>query len=468
MRLTRRALIASTAAAAATGIVASLASADRTVPRGTLPTGLWRSRTTADLLAVDRSACRTYTRYDTMMALVDESPRDGIEKELIEARLETDPGRGDRLELEYWGTVTRFVYDREADWPAMRRLGGDDWISDPSRTVDAFFKAVSGHFAFAPEAGIDWTDLRAETDAALRRGSSEPGALFDALAAALRRLEDGHGSLRGMGRYAASRDGPDRFYQSWKAAGGNPVGGDYSDGFSRDWLHHVSDRVLAGAGHRAARDTVAWGRLRSGLGYIALMACEGLSHDEGGQADVAAARQVFDRVMRDLADTRGIVVDMRYNYGGWDRVPLSLAAHFTDRPLPAFTKQPVRRGIGLDVQTIGIVPAAGPRHAGPLAVLTSDATISAAEVGTIGFRALPNVRTFGTATYGALSDPFYFRLPNGWRGAVSNEIYRASDGRVYEGTGIPPDRPSAAPSASDFREVVDSQLRDAEAWLLSL
>lgn len=183
MRLTRRALIASTAAAAATGIVASLASADRTVPRGTLPTGLWRSRTTADLLAVDRSACRTYTRYDTMMALVDESPRDGIEKELIEARLETDPGRGDRLELEYWGTVTRFVYDREADWPAMRRLGGDDWISDPSRTVDAFFKAVSGHFAFAPEAGIDWTDLRAETDAALRRGSSEPGALFDALAA---------------------------------------------------------------------------------------------------------------------------------------------------------------------------------------------------------------------------------------------------------------------------------------------
>lgn len=472
MPLTRRALIAS-ATAAAIGIAAPLAPSGRgsarADPRRTLPVGLWRSRTTADLLAVDRSSCRTYTCYDGVMALVDESPREDIAKELVEARVEAEPGRGDRLELEYWGTVTRFAYGREPHWPSLRRLGGDEWISDPGVTVDAFFEALSGHFAFAREAGIDWADLRAETGAALGRGaSSDPDALFDALAGALRRLEDGHGSLRGMGRYAAGREGPETFYRSWKAAVGSRGDGDGSGGLDRDWLHHVGDRVLAGAGHRAARDTVAWGRLRSGLGYVALMACEGLSHDEGGQADVAVAGQVFDRVMRDLADAKGIVVDLRYNYGGWDRVPLSLAGHFTDRPLAAFTKQPVRHGAGLDVQTVQIVPAAGPRHAGPLAVLTSDATVSAAEVGTIGFRALPNVRTFGGATYGALSDPFYFRLPNGWRGAVSNEIYRDSDGRVHEGTGIPPDQPSAQPTASGFWEAVDSQLRDAEAWILSL
>ena len=82
---------------------------------------------------------------------------------------------------------------------------------------------------------------------------------------------------------------------------------------------------------------------------------------------------------------------------------------------------------------------------------TLPTVLSAAEVGTLAFRALPNTRSFGRPTYGALSDPFYFRLPNGWKGAVSNEIYRASDGNVYEGSGVPPDQLSAEPSARQSR-----------------
>ena len=149
-------------------------------------------------------------------------------------------------------------------------------------------------------------------------------------------------------------------------------------------------------------------------------------------------------------------------------MPLTLASHLTDSAFRAFTKQPVRRGVGLQVQPIEVTPAQGPRFTRPVAVLTSEETLSAAEVGTLGFRALPNTRSFGRPTYGALSDPFYFRLPNGWRGAVSNEIYRASDGNVYEGAGIPPDQLSAEPSSRDFWGSMDSQLRDAETWLLAL
>jgi len=130
--------------------------------------------------------------------------------------------------------------------------------------------------------------------------------------------------------------------------------------------------------------------------------------------------------------------------------------------------QRTRQNIGLNTRTIEITPAGGARYTSPVAVLTSDATISAAEIGTLGLRALPNTRSFGRPTYGALSDPFYYRLPNGWRGAMSNEIYRASDGQVYEGVGIPPDHLSTEPSASAFWETLDAQLRNAEAWLLAL
>ena len=99
-----------------------------------------------------------------------------------------------------------------------------------------------------------------------------------------------------MDRYEDSRPSEGQLYQAWKAAGGRPVDGDFSDGFGSDWLDHVQAPHPVGSGHLAARDTVAWGRLPNGLGYISLMACESLSEDEGGHADVLAARQVFDRV----------------------------------------------------------------------------------------------------------------------------------------------------------------------------
>ena len=81
-------------------------------------------------------------------------------------------------------------------------------------------------------------------------------------------------------------------------------------------------------------------------------------------------------------------MDLRFNNGGWDRVPLILASHLTDSTLTAFTKQPVRHGSGLEIQPVEVSPAAGVRHTGPVAVLTSDATVSAAEVGTLALRAL--------------------------------------------------------------------------------
>lgn len=46
---------------------------------------------------------------------------------------------------------------------------------------------------------------------------------------------------------------------------------------------------------------------------------------------------------------------------------------------------------------------------------------------------------------GVFSDTLYRRLPNGWEFTLSNEIYRAPDGALFEGVGIPPQQDSAAP-----------------------
>jgi C-terminal processing protease CtpA/Prc len=162
-----------------------------------------------------------------------------------------------------------------------------------------------------------------------------------------------------------------------------------------------------------------------------------------------------------------MVVDLRFNGGGWDRVALALAGRFAAAATPAFTKHAVRSGTPVEPQLVETVPTAGRRHTGPVAVLAGDMTFSAAEVAVLGLRVLPNARTFGWPTAGALSDELYYVLPNGWEGSISNEVYTAADGQVYENRGIPPAQAAAGPSTDDFWASFDAPLRDAVAWLAS-
>jgi C-terminal processing protease CtpA/Prc len=79
-----------------------------------------------------------------------------------------------------------------------------------------------------------------------------------------------------------------------------------------------------------------------------------------------------------------------------------------------------------------------PAYLGPVVVLASPYTISAGDEIVMLLRDYPNVVVIGDTTAGAYSDTLGKRLPNGWRITLSNEIYVAPDGGVYEGPGIPP------------------------------
>ena len=460
MRIDRRALIGATAMMAVSGVMSRHAGANGQ----RLPVGLWRSRRSAELVAVGKRRCRSFVIYDRALALVADDPLGKVEGEILEARV-TDEGR---LELERWGQVTRFAYDPVPDWPAGPRYGDDrSWSRDAGITIDAFFQLLSEHFAFAAERGVDWTALRADCDAALERDGRSRESLFEALAGALRALRDGHGWLEGGEWSAESRGTSPGAVQAWRAAGGRASDGDDGHGFIDDGAKHVRRRILAGEGRSAADEGLLWGRLASGAGYIALMRCEGFSSDEGGRHDVATIEAALERALGALSDAHGMVVDLRLNTGGWDRVALALAGRFADRAAPAFTKHAVWRSAAVEAQAVATVPAAGRRYTGPVAVLTSDATLSAGEVAVLALRTLSNVRTFGWPTYGALSDELPYRLPNGWEGTISNEVYTAADGQVYENRGVPPAQAAAELSASDFWNTFDAPLRDAEVWLAS-
>ncbi|HDZ39688.1 MAG TPA: peptidase, partial [Marinobacter sp.] len=122
---------------------------------------------------------------------------------------------------------------------------------------------------------------------------------------------------------------------------------------------------------------------------------------------------------------------------GYDGVALRMAAYLMDRKRLAFTKS-ARHGSGFTgKQPVHVVPASE-TYRGNLFVLTSELTASAAEIFVLSLLQHPRLTLIGEPTQGILSDTLECHLPNGWHMTLSNEIYRAYDGQLYEDVGIPP------------------------------
>jgi carboxyl-terminal processing protease len=74
---------------------------------------------------------------------------------------------------------------------------------------------------------------------------------------------------------------------------------------------------------------------------------------------------------------------------------------------------------------------------GPIVVLTSEATASAAESFGLGLFARGNVKFIGAPSNGSYSDMLQKQLPNGWTFSLSNEVYVDLSGNNYESVGFP-------------------------------
>ena len=72
-------------------------------------------------------------------------------------------------------------------------------------------------------------------------------------------------------------------------------------------------------------------------------------------------------------------------------------------------------------------------------LLTSGASISAADHFAMGLKGLKNVTILGENTGGMFSSMMGEKLPNGWEYSLSNEKYLSRDKICYESVGVPVD-----------------------------
>ena len=141
---------------------------------------------------------------------------------------------------------------------------------------------------------------------------------------------------------------------------------------------------------------------------------------------------------------KALVIDVRINYGGDDPYGLAIASRLATREYLAYTKEaradPVDRNRWTPGDPSIVRPSTRPSFRGPVVELIGPLTISAGETFTQALMGrTPHITRIGENTQGVFSDVLVRHLPNGWTFGLPNEVFRAPDGGIFDGPGIPLD-----------------------------
>lgn len=246
--------------------------------------------------------------------------------------------------------------------------------------------------------------------------------LFDVLTAMLSHLNDTHVTLQA-----------------------ESLGRDFSAGYLGSFVNEMgvegamellSERPLPKSYFQSRPRTAGDGRFQygwveEGIGYFHF----------GGFEDLDASAMAVDSILEEFDEARAVIVDVRRNSGGDDRVGKAIADRFADqRRLYMVTRD--RNGPQHDDFAEPKYWHADPAErtfTGPVVLLTNRLSVSAAENFALAMRVLPHVTVVGDITSGCFADVEWHDLANGWRFSVAKNLFVDYAGRCWEGLGVPPD-----------------------------
>ncbi len=183
--------------------------------------------------------------------------------------------------------------------------------------------------------------------------------------------------------------------------------------------------------------TFEWRRLPGNIGYMHFTL-----FDDRQRVDE------FDAALDALRDTRGLILDVRYNWGGNTGVAEPIMGRFISRK-EQYAWMAKRDGAGLSERWPNTVRARGPwTYTQPLVVLVNHWSESMAEGVAMGLDGMRRARVVGTRMAGMGAGVEHRELPN------SGIVLQISAEPIYHVNGVP---------RSDFRAPVAVQLDTPEA-----
>jgi C-terminal processing protease CtpA/Prc len=294
--------------------------------------------------------------------------------------------------------------------------------NDPEQIFEQVWKTFEEKYALFDAKGVDWKALYRVYRPKVSNATTDDD-LFRILSDMLGHLNDNHVSLESKN--------PDRYYSAGYLYQHFSESG--VDSFQKMMAERPVPESRFGEGLQERADGIfAYGWAREGVGYFHFK----------GFANLEASRKAIDEIIEVFRDSKAIIIDVRRNGGGDDRVGKLIADRFADQKRLYMTTR-VRKGPGYsDFETPKrwYVEPDGPiQFTKPVMFLTDRTSISAAENFALAMKVLPHVIQIGDLTSGCFADRASESLPNGWKFAYSYNLFLDHTGFCWEGIGVPPE-----------------------------
>lgn len=280
--------------------------------------------------------------------------------------------------------------------------------AENAKAFEALRSAITDSYSYRDTCGVDWNQTFTEFTPRLTAATT-PAAFARTTARLLARAKDLHNSVRVGSRTFAT-------HRREVPPNANP------------------DLIARSVPEFAKASSIIWtGRFTDGIAYINVLSWMG---------DSPAVLDPAFTVLHANPDARGVIIDVRFNSGGDERLARQLASRFIDAPA-TYSKSRFRDpaapdGLGPFIdRRIEPAPEAE-RFRGKVAILMGPANMSSCESFLLMAATSPRARLFGSKSYGSSGNPQPHDLGNGVTVFLSSWQDFAPDGTLVEGKGVAP------------------------------
>ena len=313
--------------------------------------------------------------------------------------------------------------------------------ADPEFLFNLFWLTLRENYANAIERNLDWNEIYLKYRPQVSKLSTKYD-LFDIMGQIVTLTKDQHTKIiaeNGDTKQYRGEPSSRLLKESFENQDTIKTFNEYIDRFFHTNYQNISDHILQRKGKKVANGKIEWGDVTPSIGYISIYSLTRFTKDDiprGQQLD--SLNFHMGEIMKAFRNKKAIIVDVGFNFGGYDAAGLTIAGYFTTTQLQAYTVYKFQGGKLYKGTIFSVAPASHYNFTKPVYLLTTDISRSAAESFALQMKTLPNVTAVGTNTLGTLSSMLNKSIGE-FMLTISNEQYVTPDGKMYEVSGVEPD-----------------------------
>ena len=311
----------------------------------------------------------------------------------------------------------------------------------PPQLFKLFMETLQENYAFSVERNLDWEKIRSEYGKKISETSTQQ-ELFQVIGEVVTLSKDHHTKIidtKGQTLQYRGTPAAEIVGQAFNQQSVIKKLNDYFTLFFNTNYKNITDSLLQGKGKKIANGQIEWGSLNQNIGYIGIYAFsnfvpKGVSRKQ----EIDSLNRYLEQILTALKDKKAIIVDVAFNFGGYDATVLTIASFFADKTRLAYTSQVYNNGVFYDESKVYVHPSKSITYTKPVYLLISDISRSAAESFALTMQVLPNVKLVGTHTLGIQSGMLGKSIGD-FYSTSSNQRLLSPEGKYYEVSGVKPD-----------------------------